>query len=44
MKAFIVGRYESGVGTLNREKEQAGETNPFDYTVTFAMERHYLIV
>ena len=36
MKAFIVGRYESGVGTLNREKEQAGETNPFDYTVKFA--------
>ena len=35
MKDSIVGRYEAGVGTLNKEKEQAGEANPFDYTVTF---------
>ncbi len=35
MKDFIAGRYEAGVGTLNKEKEQSGETNPFDYTVTF---------
>ena len=32
---FYIGRYEAGVGTLNKEKEQAGEANPFDYTVTF---------
>ena len=35
-EGFYVARYEAGVGTLNKEKEQAGETNPFDYTVTFA--------
>ena len=39
MKDFIVGRYEAGVGTLNKEKEQNGENNPFDYTVTFEMSR-----
>ena len=32
---FYIGRYEAGVGTLNKEKEQKGESNPFDYTVTF---------
>ncbi len=32
---FYIGRYEAGVGTLNKEKEREGETNPFDYTVTF---------
>ena len=34
-EGFYVGRYEAGVGTLNKEKEQKGEANPFDYTVTF---------
>lgn len=37
---FYIGRYEAGVGTLNKEKEQNGtdveKANPFDYTVTFA--------
>ena len=32
---FYIGRYEAGVGTLNKEKEQNGDVNPFDYTVTF---------
>ncbi|MCI8346231.1 MAG: hypothetical protein HFJ42_09950 [Clostridia bacterium] len=35
-EGFYIGRYEAGVGTLNKEKEQKGESNPFDYTVTFA--------
>ena len=35
-EGFYIARYEAGVGTLNKEKEQAGEANPFDYTVTFA--------
>ena len=35
-EGFYIGRYEAGVGTLNKEKEQNGENNPFDYTVTFA--------
>lgn len=35
---FYIGRYEAGVGTLNKEKENNGEANPFDYTVTFASE------
>ena len=34
-EGFYIGRYEAGVGTLNKEKEQKGENNPFDYTVTF---------
>ena len=33
---FYIGRYEAGVGTLNKEKQQKGESNPFDYTVTFS--------
>ena len=32
---FYIGRYEAGVGNLNKEKEERGETNPFDYTVMF---------
>ncbi len=35
----IAGRYEAGVGTLNKNKEENGtveeKTNPFDYSVTF---------
>ena len=38
-EGFYIGRYEAGVGTLNKEKEQNGtaeeKVNPFDYTVTF---------
>ena len=41
-EGFYIGRYEAGVGTLNKEKEENGTTeekaNPFDYTVTFANE------
>ena len=41
-EGFYIGRYEAGVGTLNKEKEENGtaeeKANPFDYTVTFANE------
>ncbi len=36
---FYVGRYEAGVGTLNKNKKENGteeeKANPFDYSVTF---------
>ena len=32
---FYIGRYEAGVGTLNKEKKANNEENPFDYSVTF---------
>ena len=32
---FYIGRYEAGVATLNQEKKEKGEENPFDYSVTF---------
>ena len=39
MVVSIAGRYEAGVGTLNKNKEENGtveeKTNPFDYSVTF---------
>ncbi|MCI8346034.1 MAG: hypothetical protein HFJ42_08910 [Clostridia bacterium] len=37
-EGFYIGRYEAGVGTLNKGKEQNGESNPFDYTVKFKNE------
>ena len=33
---FYIGRYEAGVATLNKEKENNGEANPFDDRVTFS--------
>ncbi len=33
---FYIGRYEAGVATLNKEKENNGEANPFDDSVTFS--------
>ena len=36
---FYIGRYEAGVGTLNKNKKENGteeeKANPFDYSVTF---------
>lgn len=36
---FYIGRYEAGVGTLNKDKKENGteeeKNNPFDYSVTF---------
>ena len=36
---FYIGRYEAGVGTLNKNKKENGtdeeKANPFDYSITF---------
>ena len=43
MEVSIAGRYEAGIGTLNKEKAENGteeeKSNPFDYTVEFANKR-----